>query len=350
MKNKGASEVFFKTVRMFIIEFMPHQRNLSDHSIQACKDSLNLLFDYIIGKREIPIKNITFDIFDDLEIIIGFLNWLESERHCCNSTINQRLSCIRSFFKYAAYKEVSLVATYNRMLTIPQRKVTESRTIEFMTEKALQTLLACPDTKTKIGLRDCFYMTLLYDAAARNCELLSLKIRNVNDSPKTPSITVDGKGNKKRCIPLMPKTMEIYRAYMREFHGNNYSPYDYLIYVRRNEQKLPMSDDNVAKFIKKHATRARELCDEMPPNIHPHMFRRTRAMHLYRSGMPLPLLSEFLGHEDPETTLIYAFADTEMKRKAIEKATANNSTMHDIMVEPIWKEDNDMIRKLYGLK
>ena len=39
-----------------------------------------------------------------------------------------------------------------------------------------------------------------------------------------------------------------------------------------------------------------------------------------------------------------------MKRKAIEKATANSSTTQDIMVAPIWKDDNDMIRKLYGLK
>ena len=46
-------------------------------------------------------------------------------------------------------------------------------------------------------------------------------------------------------------------------------------------------------------------------------------MHLYRAGMPLALLAEFLGHEDPETTLIYAFADMEMKREAIEKAKGN---------------------------
>ena len=40
-------------------------------------------------------------------------------------------------------------------------------------------------------------------------------------------------------------------------------------------------------------------------------------MHLYQAGMPLAMLSEFLGHEDPQTTLIYARADAEMKRDAL---------------------------------
>lgn len=110
-----------------------------------------------------------------------------------------------------------------------------------------------------------------------------------------------------------------------------------------------MSDDNVSKFIKKYAKQAREKCSEIPSNVHPHMFRRSREMHLYRNGMPLPLLSEFLGHEDPETTLIYASADTEMKRKAIEIATAGLSIEKEKTV-PIWKDDDEMIRRLYGLK
>jgi integrase/recombinase XerD len=45
-------------------------------------------------------------------------------------------------------------------------------------------------------------------------------------------------------------------------------------------------------------------------------------MHLYQVGMPLALLTEWLGHADPETTLIYAHADTEMKRHALEKANS----------------------------
>ena len=56
--------------------------------------------------------------------------------------------------------------------------------------------------------------------------------------------------------------------------------------------------------------------------------------------------AEFLGHADVNTTRIYAWADTEMKRQAIQKvskATAEDS------IEPIWANDEEMIKRLYGL-
>jgi hypothetical protein len=69
-------------------------------------------------------------------------------------------------------------------------------------------------------------------------------------------------------------------------------------------------------------------------------------MHLYRSGMPLALLAGFLGHENPETTLIYSFADTEMKRAAIEKASEKNVRLEGIGESAIWEGDDDIIGRL----
>ena len=64
--------------------------------------------------------------------------------------------------------------------------------------------------------------------------------------------------------------------------------------------------------------------------------------------MPLALLSEFLGHANVETTKIYAYADTEMKRAAIQKGEKARGTISD--AEPIWKNDDEMLRKLCGLR
>ena len=112
----------------------------------------------------------------------------------------------------------------------------------------------------------------------------------------------------------------------------------------------PMSDDNVSRFIKKYGREAKEICSEVPDNLHPHLFRHSRAMHLYRSGMPLALLSEWLGHAQLETTMIYAYADTEMKRDAIQKATGHHNPLMSRDQIPIWKGDDQIIRQLYGLK
>ncbi|HHW36519.1 MAG TPA: tyrosine-type recombinase/integrase [Bacillales bacterium] len=55
------------------------------------------------------------------------------------------------------------------------------------------------------------------------------------------------------------------------------------------------------------------------PHLHPHLWRRTRAIHLYTAGVPLPLISEWLGHSNEETTRIYARVTDEMKRQAQRK-------------------------------
>ena len=72
-------------------------------------------------------------------------------------------------------------------------------------------------------------------------------------------------------------------------------------------------------------------------------------MHLYQNGMPLALLTEWLGHADPETTLIYAHADTEMKRQALEKANSA-TTQSRAPAVPMWHDREDIIQRLCGLK
>ena len=72
-------------------------------------------------------------------------------------------------------------------------------------------------------------------------------------------------------------------------------------------------------------------------------------MHLYLAGMPLPLISEWLGHSQLETTTIYARATTEMKRKAVEKiSTSENSVFQKDEVFKYAYNDK-VIKRLYGL-
>lgn len=75
------------------------------------------------------------------------------------------------------------------------------------------------------------------------------------------------------------------------------------------------------------------------------MIRHSRAVHLRKGGMPLPLLAEFLGHSQLETTQIYASADVSMKAKAIQKAIGGCGDDVDKL-----SEDLDVFKKLTGLK
>ncbi len=215
--------------------------------------------------------------------------------------------------------------------------------MEFISQEGMRELLATPDIRQKQGLRDQFFMALMYDAAARDCEMLGMKYEDFHVENNT--VYLFGKGSKPRLVPVSKEITALFKEYSRRFHAGGRKS-DPLFYTIHRHEKTFMSDDNVARFLKKYASEARKKNSEIPERVHPHMIRRSRAMHLYRAGMPLALLAEFLGHEDPETTLIYAFADTEMKREAIEKAKGNTAAFSDHEEKGIWEDDDDIIAQL----
>ena len=120
--------------------------------------------------------------------------------------------------------------------------------------------------------------------------------------------------------------------------------------AERKGKREQMSVDNVEKFISKYATKAHAIFPESPEHIYPHMWRHSRAMHLYRNGMPLELVAEWLGHSRTETTRrFYANADGTMKKEAIEKATSQINPLRSNDLELDWKSDEELLRKLYCL-
>ena len=146
-------------------------------------------------------------------------------------------------------------------------------------------------------------MILMYDLAARDAEMLALNLADID----TRRLTADllGKGSKPRRLPITTETARHFDRYVAVFHPRA-EPEAPLFYTVRNRHPARMSDDNVARFIRQHAATAKTRCPDVPARTHPHMMRHSRAMHLYQAGMPLALLTEWLGHADPETTLIYA--------------------------------------------
>jgi integrase len=168
----------------------------------------------------------------------------------------------------------------------------------------------------------------------------------------TPVIKVLGKGNKYREIPLMKQTVEHFQNYFHVFHHDEgaYSGSP-LFYMTRNGVKNPMDDSTVRKLIIAYGNAARKKCADVPSRVTPHMFRHSRAMRLYQRGMDLTLVSQWLGHSQLETTLIYAHADTEQKRKSIALATPKDSPLNSkLNPDRFTVTDDEILKKLYGLK
>ena len=143
----------------------------------------------------------------------------------------------------------------------------------------------------------------------------------------------------------MDKTGRHLDQYIGAFHGGTPEPDALLFYTIRAGQRHPMSQDNITYLLNKHARTERPNCPEMPARIHAHQLRHARAMQMLRAGVPLPHIKEFLGHANIATTNIYATADNQMVREAIQKA---GSSAPDLA--PTWQGDDHLILQLAGLK
>jgi len=348
--KKIKDDGLFKMLNDFLNVYLPDQKCVSANTIKSYRETVNLLLDYISQEKGVRLHDLTFAKINS-STIFEFLDWLEHERKCGLSTRNQRLSCIRSFYKYASVMDYMLMAYRNEILKVPLKKNDSNESIiKYMSENAVQAILRQPDTHTKKGVRDQFFMILMYDSGARDREILDMRLKDFEADTKNPCIHLTGKGNKKRSVPVMAKTVEHFKQYIKLFHCEQ-DVERYLFYTVQHGMIQPMSDDNVARFMTIYCDKAKNECNEVPLRITPHMWRHSRSVHLYRAGMPLPILSEWLGHAQLESTRIYAYADTEMKRVAINKATGADSPLKNTEVA-IWKEgdSDDLIKRLYRIK
>lgn len=340
----------FTLVRSYLTHYLPIERRYSPNTIRAYQKSLELLFDYVKTQKKIPLAKVTFEMIDR-NMLSSFLDYLENERSCSAATRNHRLHSIRAFYAYAAEDNISTIAYYEEITKVDSAKVPE-KLVEHMSEDAVKAIIAQADTSTRKGLRDMFLMLFLYKTGSRIHEALGVKLQNIQFG-NTPSVTLFGKpNNKPRAVPLRENTAEHLKEYIKVFHQDEGIYSDaYLFYTSRGGPKKRMTEDNARDFIHKYGVKARAVCTEVPENVHPHLFRHSCAMSLYRSGIHLTLISEWLGHANFETTLIYAHADTEIKRKAIEKAIPEDTPLKEHTDSARYKiDDEDILKQLCGLK
>ena len=338
-------EFLFKTVRDFLNIYLPKQRGYSKNTVRSYRIALNLLFDYLTKLKCVSLCKLSFDDINR-ENVSAFLEWLHTERCCGPSTQNQRLMAIRSFLSYASGVNSAYVFNQIEISHIPMQKQ-QGKIVEFLSESALKALLEQPDQRTSIGLRNCCLMMLMYDTAARCQEVLDLKWKDFEFEASSPYVRLTGKGSKVRTVPLMNKTVDTLKYYGKHFNNSlDFSEDSYVFYTVIHGKTCQMTPDTVARFMKKYGKAAKMICAEIPDKVHPHQLRHTRAIHLYRNGFPLALLAEFLGHTHMETTKVYAYADTEMKRNALLKAVPENSI---VPTPAVWENDDEMIKRLYGL-
>jgi integrase/recombinase XerD len=341
MKSSNGNK-FAKLVHDFLMIYLPRNKCFSPNTQKAYRETLNLLREFLETENQIRFSQIQFDMFNR-QSVRKFIRWLQDTRHCAISTINQRLAILKSFLYYCATEAPELMMVSQEVKSIKALRTTP-KTVEYLSKDALKIIFEQPRRNKNTEIRNLFFMILLYDTGARIQELLDLRLSSFHLSNSVPCVYLVGKGNKLRAVPVLEKTVCHLQQYLKIFHSSSSSQADDLLFYSDIKGVRGMlSPDAVACFLKRYAKMAHEICPEVPLNLHPHLFRHTRAMHLYQSGIPLSYIKDFLGHVSVETTSIYAYADLSMLKEALE--SARNPGLRG-SISTYSKEDEDRLLQM----
>jgi integrase/recombinase XerD len=332
---------FAKHLTNFLTTYLSGQKNVSKNTIFAYRDTFKLLLKYCENVKSISIERITLDTLSSA-LIIDFLNWIEGERKCSTSTRNQRLASIHSFFRYIQSEEPSGIYHFQKVISIPIKKA-QKKTVNHLAPEVIKLILEQPEKCSAKGRRDLTLLSMLYDTGARVQELIDIKVTDViTDSPAV--IVLKGKGNKIRRVPLMKNTVSLVLNYLAENELNEQWKNQYPLFT--NSQHSKLTKEGITHILNKYVKKARTISLLVPERVSPHVLRHSKAMHLLQAGVNLIYIRDFLGHVDIKTTEVYAKADTETKRKAIENVYPEviDSKISD------WSKNKELLSWLSDLK
>ena len=310
MKTQSKNNSFATLLQKFFCQRLIEQRNSSNQTIAAYRDAFKLMLLYLKEKQNIPPDAIVLENLN-AKNILGFLKYLEQDRHNTIRSRNARLAGLRSFLKYAAYQVPTSLPMVQKVLAIPMKRF--QRPIpEYLTMEQTQAILVAPNASTWSGKRDRVLLATLYNTGARVSEIIALKLSDI-DMTRSMSVKITGKGRKQRVVPLWKSTAKQIQLWLKHL----------------NESGLPLFPNARGRFmtrsgVENRLKKAVEIAVKNDPtlkgrSVTPHTFRHTTAMHLLQSGVDITVIALWLGHESPATTHMYVEADLAMKENALRK-------------------------------
>jgi integrase/recombinase XerD len=297
-------------ITAFLRERLPRQRGASEHTCQSYAYAFQLLFLYASERFNVNPSALELEQLD-APLIMDFLEQLETQRGNTASTRNARLAAIKSFMRFCEYREPAILDQSRRILAIPFKR-TDIALIAHLSTTELEAILTAPDLRGRAGVRDRAMLHLCYSAGLRVSELVGLPLAAV-DLQSSPSILVQGKGRRERCLPLWKQTATDLRAWLA-VRGEALAPELFL-----SARGQPMTRSGFEYVLRKHVRTACEHCPSLNgKRVSPHVLRHSCAMMILQATGDLRKVSLWLGHADMQTTEVYLRADPTDKLEAVE--------------------------------
>jgi len=220
-------------------------------------------------------------------------------------TLQRLLSAIRSYYRWLLREKL---AKANPAIAVRAPKSGRKLPATLDTD-AVAHLLDFP-CDTTLAIRDKAIMELFYSSGLRLAELAGLHWDQFD--LHGGMLTVTGKGNKTRMIPVGGKALAALLAWRKarvEFAGTDVST----VFVgRRGEPLTPRAIQGRVRYWAKR--------QGLPQNVYPHLLRHSFASHMLESSGDLRAVQDLLGHSDISTTQIYTHLDFQHLAKVYDQA------------------------------
>lgn len=233
-----------------------------------------------------------------------------SEQGVSNRSLARFLSALSGFQKHLAADK----KTTDYVFRLPKMKYGAAVPAFLPQNEARRLFEAGPtarDTKSFLYRRDFLIIALLYATGLRREEIAGIRLGDIDLSGGL--ITITGKGNKVRIVPVGDQTrtdLEDYLEAREEFLNEKGTTCDRLLLNRMGD---PLSVRSIDRLVKKFGR-------EKGVDFTPHTLRHSFATHLLENGADLMLIKEILGHASLSTTQKYTHVTAESMKKVYRKA------------------------------
>ncbi len=288
-KSQNTVKVYFYDLRVFL-RFMKLHRN--------CVDKDDDFKDIKIDDIDIPfLQTIT------LSDLYAFMAYVSNDRDNSSYARARKVASLKAFFKYLTHK--AKVLDSNPAIELESPKILKRLPRYLNIEESKQLLNS---VEGQFSTRDYAIITLFLNCGLRLSELVGI---NLNDVRET-SLTVIGKGDKERSVPLNNACIKALRDYMDDRPRDAVKDRNALFLSARKQR---ISKESVQKIVKKYI-KAAGLDTK---RYSTHKLRHTAATLMYRYGnVDIRALQELLGHESISTTQIYTHLDSKQLKNAVD--------------------------------
>ncbi len=328
---------FSQLLHAFFHDWLVQQRNVSHHTVLSYRDSWRLFLRFVAAEKKKSVAKLGLGDLNAAQVL-AFLEDIEQVRKSSIGTRNCRLGALHSFFSFVADREPLASAQCAAVLHIPTKQAPKPE-VRDLDEDEITAILAQPDRSKIEGQRDHVLLAVLFNTGARIQEALDLSPQALRlESPF--QVRLFGKGRKERICPLWPETVELLKALLKRKPRTE----DARIFLNRYGNPLGASGVRfkLKQYVAAAATKVPSLAGK---RVSPHRFRHATAVSLVAAGVDVTVIRSWLGHESLDTTNVYARANVETKRKALEKV--DPSVRPD--KPPRWKREVALLEWLDSL-